>query len=328
MAKLGSSSCRPLRQRMMLPALLLLASIHAGPVMALNEQVAADLTKLVDKVTEMTANTGLTKLGKKKGWKDFSNGGKAGIKLHKYLCKAQGWMDKQNPGGDNFDTLASSNGLGRGGYLSSSFPSFSYNVTSEEGGGNSVVVCWSSQPHVPAAGTGASTTLVPSRYPNDGRYYVRITGIRVGQEELPVQTPAELNRPPPPAYLSTAQPYTYLESSLYGRLRAAVIGQTNALNPGATPSLITADKLCYSPAALSVPHRLLRIAILLASNNVMQTMELGGSADTVWYRDSSMFCLGILPATTVEPVLGSMIQSGRMMTIDLTAAGGLGTLTF
>lgn len=298
--------------------------------MASDEQVVGEkLWDLVGKkAPEMMGNTVLTKLGKKKGWKDFSNGGKAGIKVHKYLCKAQGWMDKQNPGGANFvDTLATSNGLGRGGYLSRSFPSFSYYVTSE-GRGNSVVVCWSQQPHVPAAGTGASTTLVPSRYPNDGRYYVRITGIRVGQEELPVQTPAELNRPPPPAYLSTAQPYTYLESSLYGRLRAAVIGQTNALNPGATPSLTTADKLCYAAAALSVPLRRPRIAILLASNNVMQTMEMGGAADTVWYRDSSMFCLGILPATTVEPVLGSMIQSGRMMTIDLTAAGGLGTLTF
>jgi hypothetical protein len=134
-----------------------------------------------------------------------------------------------------------------------------------------------------------------------------------------VQTLAELNRPPPPppppTYLSTAQPYTYLESSLYGRLRAAVIGQTNALNPGAMcqgsamPSLTAADKMCYAAAALSVPRWLLRIAILLDSNNAMQKMELGGAVDTVWYRESSMICLGILP-TREEPVLGSMIQSG------------------
>jgi hypothetical protein len=104
MAKLGSSNCIPLLQRMMLLALLLLASIQAGPVMASDEQVVADLgvvgEKLRDlvgkKAPKMMGNTVLTKLGKKKGRKDFSNGGKAGIKVHKYLCAKHkdGWTSK------------------------------------------------------------------------------------------------------------------------------------------------------------------------------------------------------------------------------------------
>jgi hypothetical protein len=95
-------------------------------------------------------------------------------------------------------------------------------------------------------------------------------------------------------------------------------------------SLTAADKMCYAAAALSVPRRLPRIAILLASNNAMQKMELGGAVDTVWVSRVLNDLHGI-PAhdsTREEPVLGSMIQSGRTMTIDLTAAGGLGTLTF
>ncbi|KAG0547138.1 hypothetical protein BDA96_01G053400 [Sorghum bicolor] len=399
MAVLCSSSCcsRPLLQGMLLLAVLLLASIQAGPVMAaLDAQEVQAFGDMFHKAFDYGGKKLATEVSSRPGMERFGKGLKTGFTVDR---RAHGMMDKHQNTGMPYvvDTIATATGLrlkvvtvditatpvartglcgtgtavaaggtgtqiirllgssegeavllarpfagtlqycagpqgavlglGRGGELSRNLRTFSY-VTST---GNTVV--WFPQPQV-AGTTGASSiTLVPSKYPNDGRYYVRMTGIRVGDQQpiVPTSTAFNLGRPPPPPlylYLSTTQPNTYIESNLYDRLRNAIIQQMG--NPWATPtssSQLTAGKLCYAAAAAS---SLPRIAILLANNNGDTTMELGLSGAAAWYPEptTSRFCLGILPATTEEPVLGSMIQSGNIMTIDLMAAGGQGTLTF
>lgn len=219
------------------------------------------------------AKPALTVWGKlNPAYRPFTDGAKKGIKYYKSLCRAQRLMNKLNPDGVGTPSFVPT----LAGDLFRSFPAlFSYSVKIQ--GIVNIVTCQSNEQQIPAAATGA-----------------RITGILVGQETVPVQTPA------PAAYQSTAQlaatTYYNLERSRLARpLREAVIRQMNALNRGAILFPPTDDELCYAATAAAL--RLPPIAVLLASDNGgMQTMELelGVATDIpVWYQKSSTYCLGI-----------------------------------
>ncbi|KAF8727064.1 hypothetical protein HU200_019564 [Digitaria exilis] len=220
-------------------------------------------------------------------------------------------------------------GFGRGGELSKRFPTFTY-LTRYDGSAILRLPTAAAQQQGQLATTTTATTTIPlytdPKYPRDGdgRYYVEVTGIQVGEEV--VETPTELGFRPDGTggvYLSTTEPYTYLESGVYLRLKASLMSQIQGHNPGAVPtSLDPAGKLCYVREELKVPS----MAILFAGGNGVMKL---GAATNVWYREGrSTVCLAILPTNLSSPgqasVLGSWLQTDRMMTIDVTH----GTLTF
>ncbi|KAF8713936.1 hypothetical protein HU200_027918 [Digitaria exilis] len=155
--------------------------------------------------------------------------------------------------------------------------------------------------------------------------------IRVGRDDV-VGTSTELGFRTDGTggvYLNTSEPYTYLESGVYSRLKVAFISHIQKLNPGATLSLqdsTPTGKLCYvhADAKLTVPS----MAIVFAGDNAVMKL---GAEESVWYRKGpSTVCLAILPTTTPGQAssLGSWLQSGRVMTVDVTPGTTTGTLTF
>ncbi|CAL4910157.1 unnamed protein product [Urochloa decumbens] len=405
MAKLGSSTRGPAQGMLPLPVLvLLLASVHAVPVMALEwEDVGEHVVGLGEKVM-------VHALGKIEGWEDFAKGVKWGFKTYKMEHKAEGLIKKLNPGPGGgtpatllyaVDTVevvppagvggpssmlpvvtaditatisvrtgscaaewmpvglrsiklygrpgslltppvpltttfqqcpggagaAAVLGLGRGGILSRQFPTFSYHVTSDASTVLLLPTMTASQPQQRPAVTTIPLSVSP-KYPE--LYYVGITGIRVGGEVV-VQTRNLALRPDGTGgvYLSTTEPYTYLESTVHFGLKSALVQLIRRLNaaPTLSPRGNAASQLCYVGvgANLMVPS----MEILFANNAVM---KLG--VGNVWYREEpSTVCLAILPTTSPDQasVLGSWLQSGRVMTIDLSPRAGAlaaGTLTF
>nr|CAB3460354.1 unnamed protein product [Digitaria exilis] len=348
MARLFSVSCGPLPVLL----LLLLASV---PIMALPwgsaVEVLGEHSREFFKPAEKLA---LHALREMKAPEDFIKGVKTGFKTCKTLKKLQGVIEKRNLGpsgttiaiGIKFptggystipilmaDITATDHGLcgpkvavglpqpgpsswavvafGYGGELSKTFPMFSYQVAAD---GRAVV-------RLPTAAPQGNTIPFHTNTNGDGRYYVEVTGIWVGKQV--VWTSTELGFRPHGTggvyvYLSTMVPYTYLENGVYVRLREALRLQIYGLNRGAMPtSLGPTDKLCYKRTYLTwVPP----MAILFGGNAVMELRQ-----DNVWYTDqgSDTVCLAILPTTDPSSpdqasVLGSWLQTDRMMTIDVT----------
>lgn len=202
-------------------------------------------------------------------------------------------------------------GLGRGGALASTFRTFSYQVLRSRDARGSLTGTrvWLG----PAPGRTAPATTVPVIALRSSRYYVPVTGILIGGSQLLRVQPGIRQDATGGTYLTTTDPFTYLEGSLYMVFKDML---QRLYFPNVTPS--ATQQLCYS----AVGHPLPPIAIIF---NGERPMKVDWS--NIWYRDGPNFCLAILPSPEPVSVLGAFLQSGRIMTISSQLGGGT-TLTF
>jgi hypothetical protein len=211
-------------------------------------------------------------------------------------------------------------GLGRGGQLSTRFPTFSYTVRED------LTVAVVLSPLAPPQ-IGRRPVTIPL-YPLGIRpnlYYVLISGIKMfGLQPNPMRLGMMQMS------LSTTEPFTYLESGAYGQFKMALISKMQE-DPMVriTPSLrFPADELCYVRKDLTARLPPFTMTIFFAGGNAGMVL----TSDNLWYEPEPglpTVCMAILPATLHRdgvPILGTMLQRGRTMTIDLTSAQG--TLTF
>ncbi|GJM94717.1 hypothetical protein PR202_ga11390 [Eleusine coracana subsp. coracana] len=210
---------------------------------------------------------------------------------------------------------------------------FSYLVVREPGGFVNTLALFGPQlAHLP--GRRSSTPLVLNlQDPSSARYRVKITGILVDGLDIMAQDEAPLNNGiwrqdfnnggGVDAYLSTTEPYSFLELGLYRLLRGTIEGnllQAHRILPESAPP---DGPLCYKPSS-AVPFP--SIAVKFAGGGVMPL----NVANVLVSDPDGYDCLSIRPATTSygDSILGAMLQSATLMTIQPPAAGHEGTLWF
>lgn len=211
-------------------------------------------------------------------------------------------------------------GLGRGGELASRFQTFSYQVVRGEGLDSVTTKVWLGPVR---RLTPATTITLSSNSGFPSRYYVRVTGIRVGRVQVtPAGPTGQQYGTDDLTYLSTNadDPFTYLHTTLYAALKTELLSHYFRNVAPVTPQ--SGEQLCYGAGtASSLPP----ISIVF-NNDEAAVMNLAWS--NLWYKDGPNFCLAILPSSPdKQPVLGSFLQTGMLMTVSRQNAL-ITTLTF
>ncbi|KAL6897794.1 hypothetical protein ACP4OV_006753 [Aristida adscensionis] len=228
------------------------------------------------------------------------------------------------PGGGGAPAMATL-ALGRGGALATMFPTFTYRV--QPGIIPSSADVWLGAGRTDTDSTGRRARLFfdPA---NPSLYYVKITGISVGRQQLVSMQAAgaAAGEASYNAYLNTTDEFTYLESGAFDRLWNALVA---AIPEAPYQSDAAAGQRCFAPGT-SFPQLSLSIGFEGDAAGAGAVMSLDAMTN-VFYRKrpSPAVCLAIRPSTLPGvSVIGSRLQSGRAMTISLRDAGRSGYLTF
>ncbi|KAG2603231.1 chitinase CLP-like [Panicum virgatum] len=146
--------------------------------------------------------------------------------------------------------------------------------------------------------------------PRNGAYYVRVTGIEVNNERVPL---------PPGTFdldarsgtggvmLSTATPYTTLRSDIYRPLRRAFDAATSGI-PRAAP--VEPFEMCYQVSALSSTRLGFAVANIVVLLDGGGSWLLAGNASLVQVNDRTV-CFAFLE--TVAPGSPALIFGGFQM---------------
>ncbi|XP_037467313.1 aspartic proteinase nepenthesin-1-like [Triticum dicoccoides] len=166
---------------------------------------------------------------------------------------------------------------------------------------------------------GSHTPLLAVRLnQNPYLYYVNLTSLHVDEQlltNIPAGTFNVRANGSGGVFLSTTLPFTYLDEAADKVMRRELM------------SMIGSQGLC--PVNASVGHNMcflmqhfskLKVPKLaLLFDGADATMELKAE-NYFWNVSGGKTCLTILPSTTGESVLGSLLQTGRTMTYDIHAA--------